>query len=147
MTSASGGWEELWADRLIEPYWQMLGQVQAAVEELPHQRLRGVSTGAWEEVADLFGTVDLFDATQIELPPTLADWQETSEERSGFKLQLKLDGTDGQFKEALITGPDGNDNDYIEDLLDLGVEERSEKAQSKASRLMFINRVRGPGPR
>ena len=119
------------ADRPIEPYWQMFGQVQAAVGELPHQRLRGVSTGEWGEVADLFGRVDLFDATQIELPPTLADWQETSEERSGFKLQLKLDGTDGQFKEALITGPD--DNDYFDDLLDLGAEDRSEKARSKTS--------------
>jgi hypothetical protein len=112
------------ADRPIEPYWKMLGQVQGAVEELPHQRLCGVSTGEWGEVADLFSTVDLFDATQIELPPTLSDWQETSEEKSGFKLQLKLDGTDGQFKEALITKPDGNDNDYFEDLLDLDPEER-----------------------
>jgi putative transposase len=124
LTLAFGGWEELWADRPIEPYWKMLGQVQGAVEELPHQRLCGVSTGEWGEVADLFSTVDLFDATQIELPPTLSDWQETSEEKSGFKLQLKLDGTDGQFKEALITGPDGNDNDYFEDLLDLDPEER-----------------------
>ena len=107
------------ADRPIEPYWQMFGQVQAAVGELPHQRLRGVSTGEWEEVADLFGRVDLFDATQIELPPTLADWQETNEEKSGFKLQLKLGGRERQFKEALITNPDGNDNDYFEELLDL----------------------------
>ncbi len=113
------------ADRPIEPYWKMLGQVQGAVEELPHQRLRGVSTGEWGEITDLFGTVDLFDATQFELPPTLADWQETSEEKSGFKLQLKLDGTDGQFKEALITKPEGNDNDYFEDLLDLNAEARS----------------------
>jgi hypothetical protein len=119
------------ADRPIEPYWQMFEQVQAAVEELPHQRLRGVSTGEWEEVSALFGTVDLFDATQIELPPTLADWQETSEEKSGFKLQLKLDGTDGQFKEALITKPDGNDNDYFDDLLDLSEESRSEKGRSE----------------
>jgi hypothetical protein len=71
---AFGVWEELWADRPIEPYWKMLGQVQGAVEELPHQRLRGVSTGEWGEIADLFGRVDLFDATQIDLPPTLADW-------------------------------------------------------------------------
>jgi hypothetical protein len=89
------------ASRPIEPYWKMLKQVQGAVEELPHQRLRGVSTGEWGEITDLFGTVDLFDATQIDLPSTLADWQKTSEEKSGFKLQLKLDGTDGQFKEAL----------------------------------------------
>ncbi len=64
----------------------MFERVQAAVEELPHQRLRGISTGEWEEIADLFGTVDLFDATQVELPPSLADWPERSEEKSGFKL-------------------------------------------------------------
>jgi len=111
------------ADRPVEPYWKMLGQVQATVEELPHQRLRGISTEEWGEIADLFGTVDLFDATQIELPPTLANWQETSEEKSGFKLQLKLDGRNRQFKEALLTTPDGNDNDYFSDLLGLDGED------------------------
>lgn len=105
------GLGEAMAGRPIEPYWKMLKQVQGAVEELPHQRLRGVSTGEWGEITDLFGTVDLFDATQIDLPSTLADWQKTSEEKSGFKLQLKLDGTDGQFKEALITKPDGTKPD------------------------------------
>jgi len=119
------------AGRPIEPYWKMFEKVQAAVEELPHQRLRGVSTGEWGEVADLFGTVDLFDATQIELPPSLADWQDTSEEKSGFKLQLKLGGEDRQFKEALITKPDGNDNDYFDDLLDLSEEDSSEENRSQ----------------
>jgi len=123
------GLGEAMASRPIEPYWKMFEKVQAAVEELPHQRLHGISTGEWGEVAELFGAVDLFDATQIELPPTLADWQDTSEEKSGFKLQLKLDGTDRQFKEALITKPDGNDNDYFEDLLDLS-EEGNEEGQS-----------------
>jgi hypothetical protein len=37
------------AGRPIEPYWKMLGQVQAAAQELPHQRLRGGSTGEWKE--------------------------------------------------------------------------------------------------
>jgi Transposase DDE domain. len=122
------------ADRPIEPYWQMFSQVQAAVEELPHQRLHGISTGEWGEVTELFGAVDLFDATRIELPPTLADWQDTSEEKSGFKLQLKLGGEDRQFKEALITKPDGNDNDYFEDLLDLSEEDRSEEDRSEEDR-------------
>jgi len=60
------------ADLPVEPCWQMFEHVQTTVEELPHQRLRGVSTGAWREVGALFHTVDLFDATQIELPTTLA---------------------------------------------------------------------------
>ena len=119
LTLASGALEELWADRPVEPYWQMLSRLRAAVEELPHQRLRGISTEEWGEIADLFGTVDLFDATQIELPPTLSDWQETSEEKSGFKLQLKLDGRNRHFKEALLTAPGGNDNNCFSDLLEL----------------------------
>jgi hypothetical protein len=119
------------ADRPIEPYWEMFSQVQAAVEELPHQRLRGISTGEWGEIADLFGTVDLFDATQIELPPSLADWQETSEEKSGFKLQLKLDGRNRQFKEALLTTPDGNDNEYFSDLLGLEDEDPGGESSEK----------------
>ena len=101
----------------------MFNRLQAAVEELPHQRLRGISTEEWGEIADLFGTVDLFDATRIELPPTLSDWQETSEEKSGFKLQLKLDGRNRHFKEALLTTPDGNDNNYFSDLLELNGED------------------------
>ena len=111
----------------------MFERVQGAVANHPHQRLRGISGEEWSEIADLFGAVDLFDATQVTLPPTLADWQETSEERSGFKLQLKLDGRGRQFKEALIISPDGNDNDYFSDLLDLeevdlGEENSSEEA-------------------
>jgi hypothetical protein len=117
------------ADRPIDPFWQMFERVQTAVEELPRQRLHGISTGEWGEVVELFGAVDLFDATQIELPPTLADWPDRSEEKSGFKLQLKLGGTDRQFKEALITKPDGNDNGYFDDLLDLS-EEGNEEGQS-----------------
>jgi len=116
------------AGRPIEPYWQMLRRVQAAVKDLPHQRLRGISGTEWEQIADLFGAVDLFDATRMELPPTLADWQETSEAKAGFKLQLKLSGTERQFKEALITKPDGNDNDYFEELLDLTEADKSGEA-------------------
>jgi hypothetical protein len=43
----------------------------------------------WGRIADLFGTVDLFGVTQVTFSPPLADWQETSEEKSGFNLQLK----------------------------------------------------------
>lgn len=121
------------ADRPVEPCWQMFEHVQTAVEELPHQRLRGVSTGAWREFGALSHTVDLFDATQIELPTTLADGQETSEEKSEFRLQLKLDGTDGKFKEALMTEPDGTDNDYFDGRLDRSEENRSENGRSEKS--------------
>ncbi|WP_162863033.1 transposase [Salinibacter ruber] len=122
------------ANRPIKPYWEMFERVQAAAQELPHQRLRGISTGEWEEIADLFGTVDLFDATQVELPPSLADWPERSEEKSGFKLQLKLDGRNRQFKEALLTTPDGNDNDYFSDLLGLEGQDSGGDSSEEAPR-------------
>ena len=73
----SFGPEELWADRPVEPYWQMFNRLQAAVEELPHQRLRGPTSayaGFRRKSGErlpiflaLFGTVDLFDAMQIDL--------------------------------------------------------------------------------
>ena len=121
------------AGRPIELYWQMFSRVQAAAQELPHQRLRGISTEEWGEIADLFGTVDLFDATQVELPPSLADWQGTNEEKSGFELQLKLDGRNRQLKEVLLTTPDGNDNDYFSDLLGLEGEDAGGESSEKES--------------
>jgi hypothetical protein len=40
---------------------------------------------------------------------------------------LKLDGRRRQFKEALITTPDGNDNDYFSDLFSSLRRKRLEK--------------------
>ena len=79
-----------------------------------------------------FGTVDLFDGPQIELPPTLSGWQETSEEKSGFKLQLKMGGRNRHFKEALLATPDGNDNEYFSDLLGLDGEDPGEESPEEA---------------
>ena len=120
------GFGHAMAERPISPYEKMFERVQAAVAELPYQRLRGISTEEWAEIADLFGAVDLFDATKIDLPPTLAEWKDTTEEKSGFKLQVKLDGRTRQLKEALLTAPDGNDNDWFDDLLDFPEEESTE---------------------
>jgi hypothetical protein len=125
------------ARRPIEPYWQMLERVQAAVADLPHQRLRGVSTQEWSQIADLFGQVDLFDATKLELPPTLAEWHDTTEARSAFKLQVKLDGRTRQIQEALITAPDGNDNEWFDDLLDLPEGEGAE-GEGKEPRNLYL---------
>ena len=70
---------------------------------------------------------------QVELPPSLADWPERSEEKSGFKLQLKIDGRNRQFKEALLEAPDGNDNDYFSDLLGVEGEDPSGESSEKES--------------
>lgn len=105
--------------RPVEPYWVMLDRVMQAVSALPHHRLRGISKQHWQQVSDLFEQVDIFDATQMRLPPSLSDWAQRSPEKSSFKLQLKLSGLDGHFQEALITPSSGNDNAYFSDLLDL----------------------------
>ncbi len=105
--------------RPIEPYWHLLNQVMQAVSQLPHQRLRGIDSQTWRRICSLFDQIDIFDASQVELPPSLSEWAETTEEKSSFKLQLKLDGFDGHFKEALVAKPSGNDNAYFEQLLDL----------------------------
>lgn len=113
--------------RPIEPFWTMLEQVMQAVGALPHRRLRGVQARTWQQITALFEQIDLFDATQIRLPASLAQWADTAPEKSAFKLQVKLDGLPGgvacagrgRFKEALITQASGNDNASFAELLAL----------------------------
>lgn len=113
------GFGQAMRSRPIAPYWHLLDRVMQAVAHLPHQRLRGLSSQSWQQITRLFKQIDLFDATQIALPPSLCEWAQTHPDQSGLKLQLKLDGRSGQFKEALITKPSGNDNAYFEALLAL----------------------------
>lgn len=107
------------AERPLEPFLVMLQQVMDAVAQLPYRRLQGINKETWEAIVDLLSQVDLFDATQLELPPSLADWAQTSNDEAGLKLQLKVDGLDGDFKQLMLTPPTGNDNPYFESLLDL----------------------------
>lgn len=113
------GFGNAMADRPIEPYWRMLKRVMSAVEDLEHQRLRGIDAETWDRVADLFGGIDLFDATSMELPPTLSAWAETEPDASRIEMHLKLSGVDGRFQEAITTRPGGNGNAQFDDLLDL----------------------------
>lgn len=113
------GFGQAMRGRPIEPYWHLLDRVMQAVAELPHQRLRGISSQNWKRITALFDQIDLFDATQVALPPSLCEWAQTHPDKSSFKLQLKMSGLDGHFKEALVTKPSGNDNAHFEALLDL----------------------------
>jgi hypothetical protein len=61
------------AGRPLAPYRQMLTRVMQAVETLGTQRLRGLDRTSGAQVAALFGPVQLFDATAIDLPPSLAE--------------------------------------------------------------------------
>ena len=113
------GFGDAMADRPIEPYWRMLGRVMEEVEKLPRQRLRGIDAETWDRVTGLFGEIDLFDATSMELPPTLCEWAETEPDASRIEMHLKLSGLDGRFQEAITTRPGGNGNAQFGDLLDL----------------------------
>lgn len=106
------------AQRPLEPYLVMLQQVMDAVARLPHRRLRRLDKKTWQSIVQLLGRVDLFDATQVSLPPSLAEWADTAPEKAAFKIQLRM-SANGQFKRLLVTPASGNDNPYFEALLDL----------------------------
>ena len=113
------GFGNAMADRPIEPFWHMLERVMRTVKDLEHQRLRGIDAETWDRVTDLFGEIDLFDGTSMELPPTLCEWAETDPGASRIQMHLKLSGIDGRFQEAITTRPGGNGNAQFGDLLDL----------------------------
>lgn len=112
------GFTQANAQRPLEPYLVMLQQVMDAVARLPHRHLRRLDKETWQSIVRLLSQVDLFDATRLSLPPSLADWAETAPENAAFKIQLRM-SADGQFKHILVTPASGNDNPYFEVLLDL----------------------------
>lgn len=112
------GFTQANAHRPLEPYLVMLQRVMDAVARLPHRRLRRLDKKAWQSIVELLSQVDLFDATQVSLPPSLAEWAETAPEKAAFKIQLRM-SADGQFKHIMVVPASGNDNPYFEALLDL----------------------------
>jgi hypothetical protein len=112
------GFTQANAQRPLEPYLVMLRQVMDAVARLPYRRLRQLNKETWQSIVELLNQVDLFDATQISLPPSLAEWAETVPEKAAFKIQLRM-SAQGRFKRLLVTPASGNDNPYFEALLDL----------------------------
>ena len=114
------GFSQANRDRPLAPFIAMLQQVMQTVSHLPHRRLRGIKKETWREIVDLLGRVDLFDATRLKLPPSLAQWaQRDDAQQASFKLQMKLDDAGGHFKQILLTPDKGNDNNYFEELLNL----------------------------
>ena len=112
------GFTQANARRPLEPYLVMLQQVMDAVARLPYRRLRRLDKETWRSIVQLLKQVDLFDATQVSLPPSLAEWADTAPEKAAFKIQLRM-SADGQFKRLMVTPASGNDNPYFEALLDL----------------------------
>ena len=83
------------------------------------RRVWGIDAETWDRVTNLFGEIDLFDGTSMELPPTLCEWAETEPDASRIEMHLKLSGLDGRFQEAITTRPGGNGNVQFGNLLDL----------------------------
>lgn len=112
------GFTQANAQRPLEPYMVMLQQVMDATARVPYRRLRGLDKKTWQSIVGLLSRVDLFDATTLRLPPSLAEWADTAPEKASFKLQLRL-SANGRFRRVLLTPAPGNDNPYFETLLDL----------------------------
>jgi hypothetical protein len=113
-------------NRPIEPYLLLMQQVMATVADLPPRRLRQLEKETWQGIVQLLQRVDLFDATTLKLPPQLADWSPNTGrgETAAMKLQLKLSGESGVFKQLLLTPATGSDSPYLEALLgDLAAQE------------------------
>lgn len=106
-------------NRPIEPYLVLMQQVMTAVANLPHRRLRQLDKETWQGIVHLLQRVDLFDATTLRLPPKLANWSPNTGrgETAAMKLQLKLSGATGAFKQLLLTPATGSDSPYLETLL------------------------------
>ena len=106
-------------NRPIEPYLILMQQVMTAVANLPSRRLRQLDKETWQGIVQLLQRVDLFDATTLTLPPKLADWSPNTGrgETAALKLQLKLSGETGAFKQLLLTPATGSDSPYLEPLL------------------------------
>ena len=112
-------------ERPIEPYVLLMQQVMEAVARLPHRKLRALDKDTWQGITGLLSRTDIFDASTLRLPPKLADWAPSHhEDQAALKLQLKIAGDSGAFKQCLLTPAPGNDSPYFAPLLgDLDAQE------------------------
>jgi len=105
-------------NRPIDPLVVLLQQVMDAVTNLPYRRLRALDKETWQGIVDLLHRTDLFDATTLKLPPKVREWAKgTTDGSAALKLQLRIDGESGSFKQILLTPAPGPDAGYFETLL------------------------------
>jgi hypothetical protein len=104
--------------RPVEPLVVLLQQVMDAVANLPHRRLRALDKETWRGIVGLLNRIDLFDATTLKLPPKVREWAKGMTDGSAaLKLQLRINGADGNFKKVLLTPAPGPDASYFRALL------------------------------
>jgi hypothetical protein len=105
-------------NRPVDPLVVFLHQVMTAVADLPYRRLRALDKETWQGIVGLLNRTDLFDATTLTLPPKVRQWASGIQGGSAaLKLQLRIDGTDGHFKQILLTPAPGSDAAYYDTLL------------------------------
>jgi hypothetical protein len=112
-------------NRPVEPLVVFLERVMAVVGALPYRRLRALDKETWQGIVSLLHRTDLFDATTLVLPPRVREWAAGNRGASAaLKLQLRIDGADGHFKQILLTPAPGSDAAYYDTLLgDLDAQE------------------------
>jgi hypothetical protein len=110
------------AQRPVQAFWDVVAEVMATVEALPRTARIGRATPlgaatptALREIGELLERTRIFDATQVALPPRIAQWARTStkRERAGVKVQLRLRAGYGGLDRVMVTGAKGNDNPYF----------------------------------
>jgi len=105
-------------NRPIDSLVVLVQQVMDAVANLPYRRLRALDKETWQGIVDLLHRTDLFDATTLKLPPKVREWAKgTTDGSAALKLQLRIDGESGSFKQILLTPAPGPDAGYFETLL------------------------------
>ena len=105
-------------NRPLEPLVVFLDRVMVTVAALPHRRLRALDKETWQGIVDLLHRTDMFDATTLVLPPKVQAWASgTRDNSAALKLQVRIDGTDGHFKQILLTPAPGADAAYYDTLL------------------------------
>jgi hypothetical protein len=105
-------------NRPLDPLVVMLRRVMDAVADLPYRRLRALDKETWQGIVDLLHRTDLFDATTLKLPPKVRKWAKgTADGSAALKLQPRIGGKSGSFKETLLTPAPGPDASYFEMLL------------------------------
>jgi hypothetical protein len=109
------------ANRPVEPFLHLLGDVLQAIGQLPQSGkvLREVDTPTLTGIAHLLEQTRIFDATTFQLPVKIARWARVNDTDAGFKLQLRLAGGYGGPDRIMLTPKAGNDNPYFLNLLDL----------------------------
>lgn len=109
------------AHRPVEPFFEALGQVLAALHELPasHKIARTLDPATLGQVAELLSTTAIFDSTVLALPAKIARWAATAPECAEVKVHLRLRAGYAGLDKVILTPGRQHDARQYHSLLDL----------------------------